>query len=243
MISEAASAWCVLMHSLRRSLHRTSGCCQSSASRMSANSAAHRSCSAVDETTPRSGPPQPRVMRGRRIVASVSMLAALSVYAAMEIRRGRPEFVTLVAPSGAWLRVEVARTPEARARGLSGRDQLSSDGLLLEWPHAGSHPIWMAGMRFPLDLVWLDAYHRVVAIVERVPPCAGHPCPLFQPTDRARSVGVLELPAGMVAQVGVTLGSHFKAIKPGALHTVSGQGLCIYLPIAFRIYTAPFIAT
>jgi hypothetical protein len=39
---------------------------------------------------------------------------------------------------------------------VSHRDDLPGDGMLLQWNGPGRHPIWMAGMRFPLDLIWLE---------------------------------------------------------------------------------------
>jgi len=38
---------------------------------------------------------------------------------------------------------------------MSDRDGLPGDGMLLQWNARGPHPIWMADMRFSLDLVWL----------------------------------------------------------------------------------------
>lgn len=97
--------------------------------------------------------------------------------------------------------VEMAATPAARAAGLSNRDELHGvDGMLLKWDAAGRHPIWMAGMRFPLDLVWIDGDGRVLAVAPNVPPCRAEPCMLFEPEGRATAVAVLELPAGGAAE-------------------------------------------
>jgi hypothetical protein len=50
--------------------------------------------------------------------------------------------------------VELADTAATRSTGLSDRDALSGiDGMLLKWDAPGTHPIWMAGMQFPLDLL------------------------------------------------------------------------------------------
>lgn len=96
--------------------------------------------------------------------------------------------------------VEMAATPAARAAGLSNRDELHGvDGMLLKWDAAGRHPIWMAGMRFPLDLAWIDADGRVLAVALNVPPCRAEPCTLFEPEGTDAAVAVLELPAGGAA--------------------------------------------
>jgi uncharacterized membrane protein (UPF0127 family) len=97
--------------------------------------------------------------------------------------------------------VEIADTPAARAAGLSNRDDLHGvDGMLLKWGGAGRHPIWMAGMKFPLDLIWIDADGRVLAVAPNVPPCRTEPCTLFEPEGTATAVAVLELRAGGAAE-------------------------------------------
>jgi uncharacterized membrane protein (UPF0127 family) len=97
--------------------------------------------------------------------------------------------------------VEIAATPAARAAGLSNRDELHGvDGMLLRWDAASRHPIWMAGMRFPLDLIWIDADGRVLAVAPNVPRCRAEPCTLFEPEGTATAVSVLELPAGGAAE-------------------------------------------
>jgi uncharacterized membrane protein (UPF0127 family) len=103
--------------------------------------------------------------------------------------------------------VEIAATPSARSAGLSNRDDLhGADGMLLKWDVPGKHPIWMAGMRFPLDLVWVDGAGRVLAVVPNVPPCRVEPCTLYEPDGTATAVAVLELPAGGAAERRLTTG-------------------------------------
>lgn len=99
--------------------------------------------------------------------------------------------------------VELADTPTSRSYGLAGRGALGSDGLLLKWTEPARHPIWMKGMRFPLDLLWIDADGRVVAALTNVPPCSADPCPLYEPSGSDRSVAVLELPANAAMRQGL----------------------------------------
>lgn len=51
------------------------------------------------------------------------------------------------------LRVEVVETAEERARGLAGRPGLSDDDGMI---FPGTASIWMVGMLFPLDLIFLS---------------------------------------------------------------------------------------
>jgi hypothetical protein len=71
----------------------------------------------------------------------------------------------------------------------------------------GTHPIWLAGMRFPLDLLWIDGDGRVLSVLPNVPPCRAEPCTIYEPRGTDRSVAVLELPAVGAARDGLTAGT------------------------------------
>ena len=65
------------------------------------------------------------------------------------------------------LRVYVARSWAARRDGLGGLPELPQDSGLLIAPCRSVHTI---GMRFALDLVWLDAHDAVVGVAHDLPP-------------------------------------------------------------------------
>jgi uncharacterized membrane protein (UPF0127 family) len=51
---------------------------------------------------------------------------------------------------------EVARTPEARARGLSGRSTFCEDcAMLFVFDTPGKSGFWMKGMQFAIDILWI----------------------------------------------------------------------------------------
>ena len=69
-------------------------------------------------------------------------------------------------------RVVVAHCPRAssffsRLRGLLGRDSLGADTALLIDRCGAVHTV---GMRFPLDLIFIDSAWQVTRIVRNVPP-------------------------------------------------------------------------
>ena len=107
------------------------------------------------------------------------------------------------AASGAWEplfgAVEAAENPWRRLRGLLGRKGLgNSDGLLLS-PCAGVHTL---GMRFALDLVFIDKTGSVLQCVADL-----------RPNRMAAKRGArhtLELAAGTLAQCGLTSGDRLK---------------------------------
>ena len=91
--------------------------------------------------------------------------------------------------------VELARTPDARARGLMHRTALAPDaGMLFCYPAAAYPAFWMKNTLIPLDIIWISNELKIVHIAHRVPPCRGQPCPRYRPRAPARYV--LEINAG-----------------------------------------------
>ncbi|MFI0823417.1 DUF192 domain-containing protein [Streptomyces roseolus] len=112
---------------------------------------------------------------------------------------GRGEAGRVVGPEGrpeAGLEVglEVAASYRARRRGLLGRDGIA--GAMLLTPANSVHTL---GMRFPIDVAYLDRRLRVLAVVTMRPGRLGLPRP------RARHV--LEAEAGAMARWGVRPGT------------------------------------
>jgi uncharacterized protein len=150
----------------------------------------------------------------RRAVVGGGLIVALMIAVAWEtLERRQPSTMQLETPNGVVV-VEVADTPDARSAGLSNRESLAAmDGLLLTWDAPGRHPIWMADMRLPLDLAWIDANGRVIAVLANVPPCPRQPCPLYEPEGTDRSVAVLELRAGVAEHHGIAVGKTFEHLR------------------------------
>ena len=67
--------------------------------------------------------------------------------------------------AGQVIKVELAITPEARARGLSGRQGLTQDeGMLFVFDTPGKYPFWMKDMNFAIDMIWISEDSKVVYI-------------------------------------------------------------------------------
>jgi uncharacterized membrane protein (UPF0127 family) len=125
--------------------------------------------------------------RLRRPLIGAGIVVAL-VVALVWMRLDQSDLPTMrIATPGGVIEVEVADTPAARSAGLSNRDALKGiEGLLLKWDAPARHPVWMAGMRFPLDLAWVDSDGSVIAVLSNVPTLSHtDPCPLLQ-LDRRR---------------------------------------------------------
>lgn len=97
---------------------------------------------------------------------------------------------------------EVVTTPQAMAKGLSGRESLDFDqGMLFAYDEPTRPSFWMQGMRFPIDIVWLSD-GRVVGIEHRVP--VGDGTTRYSPKQDVDAV--LELAASAAEFFGLKVG-------------------------------------
>lgn len=94
--------------------------------------------------------------------------------------------------------VELAATPDSRARGLMFRDALAEGrGMLFVFDEEADHGFWMRNTRIPLDMIFVASDGRIVGVVEEAAPM----------TEETRRVGrpsryVLEVPGGWCRRVG-----------------------------------------
>jgi uncharacterized membrane protein (UPF0127 family) len=142
-----------------------------------------------------------------RVAAPLALLALLVLPSA---RAGEPPAVIpLTLPSGKVLQTEVMIKDEDRAMGLMFRPSLPLDhGMLFLFERPDFHGIWMKNCKFPIDILWLDAGHKVVHLAEKVPPCTAKEdsaCEVYSPLARASFV--VELNAGQARREKALVGS------------------------------------
>ena len=95
--------------------------------------------------------------------------------------------------------VRVAEASDDQARGLQGVEALpEGTGMLFLFVTERSGGFWMRDTLVPLDIAFVDARGRIVA-VERMVPCPGDPCPLTDPGVPYRAA--LETATGALAGV------------------------------------------
>src|SRR3970282_2715390 len=92
--------------------------------------------------------------------------------------------------------VKVADSVFGRMKGLIGKEGLDEGSSLWIKPCRGIHTV---GMKFPIDVLFLDSENVIVDIVENIQPNRFSKIVL-------RSRTVLELPAGTVGGSGVDVG-------------------------------------
>jgi uncharacterized membrane protein (UPF0127 family) len=108
------------------------------------------------------------------------------------------------------LEVDVAATRATRRRGLLGRDSLgATEGLLLT-PCKAVHTV---GMRFPIDVIFVDRDGRAVRIVPALAP--------WRIAMSARAKAVIELAAGTAAASDIQIGDmlYLAPAPPPRAHT------------------------
>jgi hypothetical protein len=102
------------------------------------------------------------------------------------------------------LNIRRADTPIARLRGLLGQFRLKSGEGLWVVPSHGIHTI---GLLTPIDLIYLDATHRVIHLVEHLSPFRIAPFLL-------KSSSVLELPPHTIYSSQTHVGDQFLVCAP-----------------------------
>lgn len=135
-------------------------------------------------------------MIARRYVAGVlvcgTLVVAVQAAGGGEVRIGDRVAVT----------VEVARTEAEKIRGLSGRDSLApAQGMLFIYEIPVRPVMWMQGMRFPIDILWIRDGRVVDLVREAKPPTPGEAPEVFAPREKAQYV--LEVPAGFAERYGI----------------------------------------
>ena len=105
----------------------------------------------------------------------------------------------------------VADTPVLRVQGLSGRELLPQGwGMWFDLGSPRQTDFWMRGMRFPIDIVWVDETLGVVHVTHKAPtPPAGASdaeLPRYGSGDTPVRY-VLEIGAGLADELGIGPGT------------------------------------
>ncbi|MFQ5784459.1 MAG: DUF192 domain-containing protein [Alphaproteobacteria bacterium] len=98
--------------------------------------------------------------------------------------------------------VEIARTPETRARGLMYRTELARDaGMLFVYQSEGEVRMWMKNTFIPLDMLFIARDGRIHRIAARTTPLSERVIASEGPVQ-----GVLELAGGSAERLGIEPG-------------------------------------
>jgi hypothetical protein len=110
---------------------------------------------------------------------------------------------SIIKIGGKTIKVELARSPQEKEVGLSGRQSLPPDqGLLFIFDKPRYYPFWMKDMKFPIDIVWLDKNGFVIDITKNLQPSSFPQ----RVTSKSPSQFVLELNANFTEQNNIKIG-------------------------------------
>lgn len=108
--------------------------------------------------------------------------------------------------NGAAFNTEVASNAAEFEKGLAGRPCILPDeALLFAFKQPGQYPFWMKGMKFPIDMIWVDSSDRVAATRVNVQPST-YPWRFANASSHPAQY-VLEVQANRSKQLGVGLGT------------------------------------
>ena len=99
-------------------------------------------------------------------------------------------------------RIELAETDPLRQRGLMFRNEMAPDaGMLFTYKRDRVISMWMANTYLPLDILFIESDGRISRIAESTIPLSRESI-----SSRKRARGVLELNAGTVRRLGLSVG-------------------------------------
>lgn len=103
---------------------------------------------------------------------------------------------------------KIASSASERKKGLGGLESLPlSEGMLFAFESRGTYPFWMKGVKFAIDIIWLDENKRIVDIAANVAQEPGRDddeLTLYRPGGEA--LYVLEVNAGLSQLHGLQIG-------------------------------------
>jgi uncharacterized protein len=150
--------------------------------------------------------------RPRHALALIVLLASCGGDPAVE---GLPRGTLVIESSGGPVRVdvEIAETPEARSRGLMGREDLApAAGMVFLEDEPVRQGFWMKDTTIPLSLAVWGEDGRIADILD-MDPCTGNQCPSYTPD--AEWVGALEVNQGFFDARGVEVGDRVRLERAG----------------------------
>lgn len=103
--------------------------------------------------------------------------------------------------------LEIAKSVGKKTKGLMFRKEIASDsGLLMIFGYDRKHEMWMFGMRFPIDIVFIDKEKRIVDIKHSVRPMGKNPMTwrVYKPKQNCRYV--LEVNSGLIKKTKTEIG-------------------------------------
>ena len=115
---------------------------------------------------------------------------------------------------GQAIKLNIADVYLKQIKGLSGQNVLSNnEGMLFIYQRIGKHAIWMKGMKFSIDVVWIKQ-QKIVDIVSDIPIPIKNNDKLAIYKPKADNKCFLEVPAGVAKKYHWQIGDQVITIPP-----------------------------
>ncbi len=139
------------------------------------------------------------------IFLSIILLLALAL-------RDFSRHVSVLRVNGKEISLIVVDTPKAREIGLGNRNELvENEAMLFVFDKPGFYPFWMKGMKFPIDIIWINEWYEIIHIESNISP--GTYPKSFSPRDNAeKSLFVLETNAHFSVKNSMKVGDRLDII-------------------------------
>jgi len=155
-------------------------------------------------------------MKNRNLVLIIIIVIVLAVVVAAFYRSGKgvEADISSIRIGTSQFKVEVAGTPLARSKGLSGRNFLDpGEGMLFLFESSGKYGFWMKDMKIPIDIIWIQG-DRIIGFSKNVPiepDKSMFNLKTYRPPAEVDKV--LEINAGLVDKYGIGIGDRVEFIK------------------------------
>jgi uncharacterized membrane protein (UPF0127 family) len=69
------------------------------------------------------------------------------------------------------LTIQEANTEQAREKGLGGQSCIpANQAMLFTYSRPGYYQFWMKGMKFPIDIIWINSDKKVIQVSSNISP-------------------------------------------------------------------------
>jgi len=140
------------------------------------------------------------------LVLGVVILGAIGLIA-YPFRASGEEVVIHTKTGAHKFQVEIAKTPDSRAKGLMHRDYLGANrGMLFLYPNQRSVTMWMKNTLISLDMLFVSTDGRIVRVARNAQPHSQTLIPSIEPI-----IAVLEIRGGEAEAIQVKAGDRLEA--------------------------------
>ena len=134
---------------------------------------------------------------------AIMLVAGVAFFSHPSFAENKLEKLVIQSASGLLsFKVEVARTPDERARGLMYRKAMPvNQGMLFDFEHEQLIMMWMKNTFLPLDMLFIDKLGRILKVARKTKPLS-----LDVIESGRRVLAVLELNGGIADRLGIRRG-------------------------------------